>query len=59
MVTPGPGSGKANPRQSESLQKLAEKSKQRFRAMPQIAHTNQLNEVISQCLCGNKRSVNF
>ena len=27
--------------------------------MPQIAHTNQLNEVISQCLCGNKRSVHF
>ena len=49
----------ANPRQREPLQELAEQGKQRLRAMPQIARTNQLNEVISQCLCGNKGSVHF
>ena len=27
--------------------------------MPQVAHTNQLYEVIPQCLCRNKRSVHF
>ena len=46
-----------HPRQRESLQELAEKSKQRIRAMPQVAHTNQLDEVIPQRLCRIKRSV--
>ena len=47
----------ANSRQSEPQQELADKGKQRLRAMPQIAHTDQVNKVISQC--ENKRSVHF
>ena len=35
-----------HPSQRESLQEWAEQSKQRLRAMPQVAHTGQLDEVI-------------
>ena len=37
---------KSYSRQSEPLQEQAEHCKQSFRAMPQIAHADQLNEVI-------------
>ena len=47
------------PRQRESLQELAEQSKQRLRAMPQVAHTNHLDEVIPQRLCRIKRSIHL
>ena len=48
-----------HPGQREPVQELAEQSKQRLRAMPQVAYTNQLDEVIPQRLCRIKRSVHL